>query len=158
MLIKRTRGWELPERAATAEGLYLRRREIVTAMGLGAMTIAAPGLALAQDDPSAGKYPAPRNDKFGKPEPITAEKLATTYNNFYEFDSDKSIWRAAQKLPIRPWTIKVSGKVEKPFEVGFDDLLAKMPLEERVYRHRCVETWSMIVPWSGFPLKALVEF
>ena len=77
MLIKRTRGWELPERAATAEGLYLKRREIVAAMGLGAMTIAAPGLALAQDDPSATKYPAPRNDKFGKPEPITDEKLAT---------------------------------------------------------------------------------
>ena len=51
----------------------------------------------------------------------------------------------------------MSGKVEKPFEIGFDDLLAKMPLEERVYRHRCVETWSMIVPWSGFPLKALVD-
>jgi sulfoxide reductase catalytic subunit YedY len=81
--------------------------------------------------------------------PITAEKLATTYNNYYEFDTDKSIWRDAQKLPIRPWTIKVGGKVEKPFEIGFDDLLAKMPLEERVYRHRCVETWSMIVPWSA---------
>jgi methionine sulfoxide reductase catalytic subunit len=158
MLIKRTRGWELPERAATREGLYLNRREIVTAMGLGGITLAAPGLALAQDDPTAAKYPAPRNDKFGTPGPITTEKLATTYNNFYEFDSDKSIWRAAQKMLIRPWTIKVSGKVEKPFEIGFEDLLAKMPLEERVYRHRCVETWSMIVPWSGFPLKALVEF
>jgi sulfoxide reductase catalytic subunit YedY len=157
MLIKRTKGWELPERAATPEGLYLDRRTLVKAMGLGAMSIAAPGLALAQDDPSAGKYPAPRSDTFGKPEPITAEKLATTYNNYYEFDTDKSIWKAAQKLPIRPWTIKVGGKVEKPFEIGFDDLLAKMPLEERVYRHRCVETWSMIVPWSGFPLKALVE-
>ncbi|MFM9816094.1 molybdopterin-dependent oxidoreductase, partial [Streptomyces scabiei] len=86
---------------------------------------------------------------FGKPDPVTAEKLATTYNNYYEFDTDKTIWRAAQKLSIRPWTIKISGMVEKPFEIGFDDLLAKMPLEERVYRHRCVETWSMIVPWSG---------
>src|SRR3954464_95626 len=108
MLIKRTRGWELPERAATAEGLYLNRREIVKTMGLGAMALAMPGLAMAQDDPSAGKYPVPRNDKFGAPGPITAEKLATTYNNFYEFDSDKTIWRAAQKMPIRPWTIKVS--------------------------------------------------
>ena len=82
MLIKRPKGWELPERAATSEGLYLRRREAVKAMGLGALSIAAPGLALAQDDPTAAKYPAPRNDKFGKPEPVTAEKLATTYNNF----------------------------------------------------------------------------
>ena len=153
MLIKRPKGWELPERAATSEGLYLRRREAVKAMGLGAVAIAAPGLALAD-----GKYPAPRNDKYGTPGPITAEKLPTTYNNFYEFSDDKNLWRAAQKLKISPWTIKVSGKVEKPFEVGFDDLMAKMPVEERVYRHRCVETWSMIVPWSGFPLKSLVEF
>jgi sulfoxide reductase catalytic subunit YedY len=127
-------------------------------MGLGGMTIAAPGLALAGDDPSAGRYPAPRQDTFGNPAPVTAEKLATTYNNYYEFDTDKSIWRAAQKLPIRPWTIKVSGKVDRPFEIGFDELLAKMPLEERIYRHRCVETWSMIVPWSGFPLKSLVDY
>jgi len=158
MLIKRNKGWELPDRDATPESLYLNRRNLVKAMGLGGIALAAPGAALAQDDPSAGKYPARRQDKFGNPAPVTAEKLATTYNNYYEFDTDKSIYKAAQKLPIRPWTIKVSGKVEKPFEIGFDDLLAKMPLEERVYRHRCVETWSMIVPWSGFPLKSLVEF
>jgi sulfoxide reductase catalytic subunit YedY len=158
MLIKRNQGWELPERQATPEGVYLRRRDLVAAMGLGALTLAAPGIASAQDaDPSAGRYPANRNDKFGAPSPITAERLATTYNNYYEFAGDKSIWREAQKLPIRPWTIKVSGLVDKPFEIGFDDLLAKMQLEERVYRHRCVETWSMVVPWSGFPMKSLVE-
>ncbi len=159
MLIRRRKGWELPEREATSESLYLNRRTLVKAMGLGGIALAAPGIALAEDDPSAGKYPVKRNDTFGDPGgAITAEKLATTYNNYYEFDTDKSIYRAAQKLPIRPWTIKVSGKVDKPFEIGFDELLAKMPLEERVYRHRCVETWSMIVPWSGFPLKSLVEF
>jgi methionine sulfoxide reductase catalytic subunit len=160
MLIKRNRGWELPERAATAASLYLRRREVVQAMGLGAAMLALPGIAAAQGkdaDPSAARYPATRNDKFGTPAPITAEKLATTYNNYYEFGTDKSIWRGAQKLPIRPWTINVSGMVEKPFEIGIDDLLAKLPLEERVYRHRCVETWSMIVPWSGFTMKSLVE-
>lgn len=165
MLIRRIRGWEVPERQATDESIYLRRREIVQAMGLATATLALPGMALAQGaaankdaDPSAALYPAKRNDRYGKPEPITTEKLATTYNNFYEFDTDKSIWRAAQKMPIRPWTIKVGGMVDKPFEIGIDDLLAKMPLEERVYRHRCVETWSMIVPWSGFAMKSLVEF
>jgi sulfoxide reductase catalytic subunit YedY len=158
MLIKRQRGWELPERLATDEDVFLRRREIVKAMGLGSMALAVPGLALAQEtDPTAKLYPAKRNDRFGTPGPITAERLATTYNNYYEFDTDKSIWREAQKLPIRPWNIKVSGMVEKPFDIGFEDLLAKMPLEERVYRHRCVETWSMIVPWSGFAMKSLVE-
>ena len=158
MLIKRTKGWELPERDATPEAGYLNRRALVKAMGLGSVALAVPGIASAQDDPSTGKYPVKRQDRFGSPSPITAEKLATTYNNYYEFDTDKSIWRAAQKMPIRPWMIKVSGKVEKPFEIGFDELLARMPLEERVYRHRCVETWSMIVPWSGFPLKSLVEY
>jgi methionine sulfoxide reductase catalytic subunit len=160
MLIKRTRGWELGENQATPEGVYLQRRSLVKAMGLGAASLALPAIASAQDkdkDPSAALYPAKRNDKYGVPTPMTAEKLATTYNNFYEFGTDKSIWRDAQKLDVRPWTIKVSGMVEKPFEIGIDDLLAKVQLEERVYRHRCVETWSMIVPWSGFPMRSLVE-
>ena len=158
MLIKRRRGWELGENRATPESAYLQRRFLVKAMGLGAASLALPATASAQDkDPSAALYPAKRNDKYGVPTPMTAEKLATTYNNFYEFGTDKSIWRDAQKLEVRPWTIKVSGLVEKPFEIGIDDLLAKVQLEERVYRHRCVETWSMIVPWSGFPMRSLVE-
>jgi sulfoxide reductase catalytic subunit YedY len=160
MLIKRTKGWELPESKTTSESHYLNRRAMVRAMGFGAASIALPGQLMAQDksaDPSAGLYPAKRNDKYGVPTPMTTERLATTYNNFYEFGTDKSIWRDAQKLEVRPWTIKVSGMVEKPFEIGIDDLLAKVQLEERVYRHRCVETWSMIVPWSGFPVRSLVE-
>jgi methionine sulfoxide reductase catalytic subunit len=162
MLIKRRRGWELGENQATPEAAYLQRRSLVKAMGLGAASLALPAIASAQDkdknkDPSAALYPAKRNDKYGVPTPMTAEKLATTYNNFYEFGTDKSIWRDAQKLEVRPWTIKVSGMVEQPFEIGIDDLLAKVQLEERVYRHRCVETWSMIVPWSGFPMRSLVE-
>lgn len=160
MLIKRMKGWELSESKTTPESHYLNRRSMVRAMGFGAAAIALPGPLLAQDksaDPSAGLYPARRNDRYGVPTPMTAEKLATTYNNFYEFGTDKSIWRAAQKLEVRPWTIKVGGMVERPFEIGIDDLLAKVQLEERVYRHRCVETWSMIVPWSGFPVRSLVE-
>jgi sulfoxide reductase catalytic subunit YedY len=160
MLIKRTRGWELPERLATPESSYLNRRSLVAALGVGAASLALPGIASAQKaetDPSASKYPVKRTTTYGEPSPITEEKLATTYNNYYEFGTDKSIWRDAQKLELRPWTVKFSGLVEKPFEIGFDDLLAKMPLEERVYRFRCVETWSMIVPWSGFPMKAMVE-
>jgi sulfoxide reductase catalytic subunit YedY len=89
--------------------------------------------------------------------PITGEELATTYNNFYEFGSSKNIWREAQDLPIRPWTVAIGGQVEEPFEIGIDELLARMPLEERLYRHRCVEAWSMAVPWSGFALAELVK-
>jgi sulfoxide reductase catalytic subunit YedY len=158
MLLKRKRGWELAENQATPESVYLKRRDLVAAMGLGAVALALPAAARAEGkDPSARLYPAKRNEKYGLPPlPITEERRATTYNNYYEFDSDKSIWRDAQKLEIRPWTIKVGGLVDKPFEIAIDDLLAKVTLEERVYRHRCVETWSMVVPWSGFPLRALV--
>jgi methionine sulfoxide reductase catalytic subunit len=162
MLIKRRRGWELGENQATPEAAYLQRRSLVKAMGLGAASLALPAIASAQDkdknkDPSAALYPAKRNDKYGVPTPMTAEKLATTYNNFYEFGTDKSIWRDAQKLEVRPWTIKVSGMVEKPFEIGIDDLLRKMPIEERLYRLRCVEAWAMAVPWTGFPMKAFLD-
>ena len=99
-----------------------------------------------------------RNLRFRLDREISPEKEATTYNNYYEFGSSKNIWRKAQALPIRPWTIAIGGMVEKPFEIAIDDLLAKMPLEERLYRHRCVEAWSMTVPWGGFPMKALVDF
>ena len=107
MLIKRRKGWEIADRHATDEGIYLKRREFVAAMGLGGAIggalLAAPGLALAQDaDPSAKFYPAKRNDRYGTPEPVTGERQSTTYNNYYEFDTDKSIWRQAQKLPLRP--------------------------------------------------------
>jgi sulfoxide reductase catalytic subunit YedY len=158
MLVKRRRGWELGENQATPEGYYLQRRELVRAMGLGAVALTLPSIAWADTkDPSAALYPAKRNDKYGVPAPMTEERQVTTYNNYYEFGTDKSIYREAQKLEVRPWTIKVGGMVEKPFEIGIDDLLAKVQLEERVYRHRCVETWSMIVPWSGFSMRSLVE-
>ncbi|HYM74206.1 MAG TPA: protein-methionine-sulfoxide reductase catalytic subunit MsrP, partial [Stellaceae bacterium] len=160
MLIRRRRGWELPDGAATDEAVFRDRRRLM--QGLAAGSILAPGLlhggpALAADeDPSAGLYPAKKNPKYTLDRPITDEKASTTYNNFYEFGTDKSIWREAQQLKTRPWTIKIAGMVEKPMTVDIDDLLKKMPLEERLYRHRCVEAWSMAVPWSGFPLAALV--
>jgi sulfoxide reductase catalytic subunit YedY len=160
MLIKRKRGWELPESAATPESVYLNRRSLLRGMGLAAIggaLPAAPGFA-QEADPSAKLYPVARNAKYTLDRPISDEKLATTYNNFYEFGSHKTIWRDAQKrLKVRPWTVRIGGMVDKPMELGIDDLMAKMPLEERLYRHRCVETWSMAVPYSGFPLKALVE-
>jgi sulfoxide reductase catalytic subunit YedY len=161
MLIRRRRGWELPESAATDEAVFHGRRRLI--QGIAAGSILAPGLlrgglALAADapDPSAGLYPAKKNPKYTLDRPVTDEKASTTYNNFYEYGTDKSIWRDAQQLKTRPWTIKIDGMVEKPITVDIDDLLKKMPLEERLYRHRCVEAWSMAVPWSGFPLAALV--
>ncbi|HUK59573.1 MAG TPA: protein-methionine-sulfoxide reductase catalytic subunit MsrP [Stellaceae bacterium] len=159
MLVKVKRGWELRESQATPESVFLDRRRIVQAMGMGAL-IAATGLAPKADaaapppDPSAGLYPVTRNDTYKLDRPITDEKLSTHYNNFYEFTEDKDV--DADALPVRPWTVKIDGMVEKPMTLDIDDLLKRMKLEERLYRHRCVEAWSMAVPWSGFPLKDLV--
>ena len=123
MLVKVKRGWELPESAVTPEDVFLRRREIVKALGI-APAIAATasvlpaGMAMAatDDDPSARLYPVPRNERYTVDRALTEEVEATTYNNFYEFGSHKQISKAAQKLEIRPWNIKIDGMVEKEFE------------------------------------------
>src|SRR6187551_3790873 len=161
MLIRRRRGWELPESRATNETAFWNRRRLI--QGIAAGPILASGIgalpALAADaDPSAGLYPGKRNERYTLDRPVTDEKYSTTYNNFYEFGTDKGIWRDAQALKIRPWTIKLDGMVENRQTLDFDDLLKKVSLEERLYRHRCVEAWSMAVPWYGFPMKDFVEF
>jgi sulfoxide reductase catalytic subunit YedY len=158
----RRRGWEIPEREATPEHLFLNRRAMLGGSAAAALSM-SPALAMAQrvsdlPDPSAGLYPAKRNDKYGLLDrPLTDEKLNTTYNNFYEFGSTKSISRAAQALKLRPWQIKLDGMVEKEQTIDIDSLLKKVTLEERLYRLRCVEAWSMAVPWTGFPMSQLVE-
>ena len=158
MLIKRKRGWELPESAAVDEAVYLDRRRLV--QGLAAGSILAPALlgarpALADADPSASLYPAKRNPKYTLDRPLTPEKYPESYNNFYEFTTSKDV--DASALPIRPWSITIDGMVDKKMTIDIDDLLKQMPLEERLYRHRCVEAWSFTVPWTGFPLAKLVE-
>ena len=180
MAIKRKKGWEIPESSATPEAAFFARRRVLVGGIAGAAAVGAgAGLwmfgghgtgesnateaQIAQApapaaDPSAGLYPAMRNMRYRLDRDITDEKVATTYNNFYEFGSSKTIWQAAQKLPIRPWEIKIDGMVEKPRTVGIDDLLKAMKLEERLYRHRCVEAWAMAVPWTGFPMKDFVAF
>src|SRR5712691_7473154 len=161
MLIGRKRGWELRESEVTPESVFYGRRELLKAVAAG--SILAPGLlssfaAAAAEDPRAGLYPGKQNPRYTLDRPLTDEKLATSYNNFYEFGSQKSIAEGAQALKIRPWTINIDGLIEKPVTVDIDDLLKKMPIEERLYRHRCVEAWSMAVPWSGFPMAAFVDF
>ena len=164
MLIKVPRGWELPESAATPEHVYLNRRAFMGAVAAGpavaaASAILSPTAALAQeDDPTADLYPVPRNERYRVERELTDEEVATTYNNFYEFGSHKEIWRAAQDLPIRPWTVTFDGMVEEEQTVDIDTLIRAMPLEERVYRHRCVEAWAMTVPWSGFEMSHIVDF
>ncbi|MBC8791362.1 MAG: protein-methionine-sulfoxide reductase catalytic subunit MsrP [Tagaea sp. CACIAM 22H2] len=158
MLIRRPRGWEIPERDATPEALWTRRRTLGAGLGAIAGGLFGGRNAIAQEDPSAGLYPAMRNMRYRVDRELSAENDATTFNNFYEFGTSKTIWRAAEKLPIRPWQVRIDGMVEQPRTVDFDDVLKAMTLEERVYRFRCVEAWAMTVPWSGFALKQFVEW
>lgn len=152
--------WAIAEREATPEHVFFNRRAVLAGFGAGMAALAAPpfaGRALAADDPTADLYPAGRNEAYTIERDLTPEEASSQYNNFYEFGSHKQIARAAQELKIRPWDVEIGGLVDKPQKLAFDDLIRKMPLEERLYRHRCVEAWSMTVPWTGFPLSALVE-
>ena len=147
MTIIKRRGWEIADRLVTPEHLAMTRRAALA--GAAGAVLMPTGHALAQG--------APRNPKYEAGRELTAERDATTYNNFYEFGTDKSIYRAAQRLNVSPWSISIEGMVAKPMKVDFDDLMKKVQVEERVYRHRCVEGWGMTVPWTGFPLSALVK-
>lgn len=162
-VIKRP-AWALPDSAATPEALAfgIDRRRLVAGAGAIAATALLPGVAAAQriadaPDPTASLYPARRNPAFTLDRPVTDEQVNLNYNNFYEFGSSKSVARPAQALKLRPWVIAIDGMVEKPVEIGIDDLLRQVSLEERLYRHRCVEAWSMAIPWTGFPMARLVE-
>lgn len=165
MLTRSKPTWEMPESEATSESDFLNRRELCKTIAAGSILAAgsvpligaSAASAAASADPSASLYPAKRNEAYKLDRKITSEKIATTYNNFYEFGSHKNIWKAAQKLETRPWTVTIDGMVEKEQKVDIDALLKSMPLEERLYRHRCVEAWAIAVPWTGFPMKALLD-
>jgi len=162
MLIKIKRGWEISENLVTPEHVFANRRQFMQGAIGGAAMLGAGlgGAAFAAEggDPTSDLYPAKANPAFGALErPLTPEKLSSTYNNFYEFASHKQIWEAAQALKTRPWEIRIDGLVRKPQTLDIDSLIRQMPLEERIYRHRCVERWSMVVPWTGFPLAGILK-
>jgi len=158
MNIIRRRLWEIPDRLVTPEAVVMNRRSLLAGVGMaGAIGAGAIGAAVGAARPARAQGGLPRNPKFEAGRDLTEEKFATTYNNFYEYGESKNIWRAAQALKQRPWTIKLDGMVKTPRTLDLDDLLKQVSVEERVYRHRCVEAWAMTVPWSGFPLSKLVE-
>jgi sulfoxide reductase catalytic subunit YedY len=152
MLIRIPKGWEIPEREATPEAAYWNRRDIIKAAGL----LAAPALAAAESKPL---YPAKRNEEFQLDRQITPEWAATGYNNFYEFDpyNKETVKNLVDKFVTNPWEIRVTGLVKEPKNFDLDALVKQFPLEERLYRFRCVERWAMAVPWTGFPLANLIK-
>ncbi len=153
---------DLREADVTPEQVYLRRREFLKLGAAGAIGAAVGALPLpamaGADDPSGEALAVARKVEMAGGEKPTPWKSVTTYNNFYEFGTDKADpAERAGSLRTRPWTLAVEGEVKKPLTLGIEEILRMAPLEERVYRHRCVEAWSMVVPWVGFPLAELMK-
>lgn len=145
----------------TPREVFEGRREILKTAAAGGM-----GLLLASwasrdalaSNPASQKLPATLNPLFSAKDDLTSFKDITTYNNFYEFGTSKSNPASrAHTLKTRPWTVIVEGLVKKPTEFSLDDLLKLAPMEERIYRMRCVEGWSMVIPWDGYPLSKLLK-
>ena len=165
MYIRKHKPGELPEREVTPESVYLERRRFLrtAAIGLGGL---AAGLGTAVSSPAAPGAPAlrpleaKRNPKYKvEGREITPEAITAGFNNYYEFLTDKRrVAQLAESFQTRPWQMEIRGLVEKPLKFDVDDLLKRFPLEERVYRMRCVEAWSIVVPWIGFPMAKFVEW
>ena len=163
------RGKSPPASEITPEAFYLRRREFIRNAALFTATSAGVGGGLlwlmrggrAEPKTDATRTPdltVARRDDFAPGESATPYRDVTTYNNFYEFGVEKSDpAEYAGTLRTRPWTVSIEGEVGKPQLVDIDRLLGWFPLEERIYRMRCVEAWSMVIPWVGFPLGALLK-
>lgn len=166
--IKIPKEWEIAENQVTSESDYINRRKFIKDLGLasaGAMLFSSSnacaqnkGVEKQLEPYRAQKLMAENNPNFTVNRQMTDEVVAATYNNYYEFTTSKSgVWKEVKKFKTRPWEIEISGLVEKPMTLDIDDLIKQMPLEERIYRFRCVEAWAMVVPWIGFPMKALLE-
>jgi sulfoxide reductase catalytic subunit YedY len=164
-----SRAWRISENKVTPEETLQQRRRVIKTLAwysLGAAG-AVLGCGPAQDavrigaqenPPAANLYPVPRDGRFSVDRPPTGEIYAASYNNFYEFSTIKSrVYKKAARLKTHPWQVTVGGLVKKPCVFDIGDLLSAMPLEERLYRFRCVEAWAMVVPWTGFPMHALIK-
>jgi sulfoxide reductase catalytic subunit YedY len=146
----------------TPKAVYLRRREFIKSVAAGAMGAAAAGVtsrdAHAQTQGSRPKLPNVRKSSLSTNEAANSYADITGYNNYYEFGTDKDDpQRNAQKFVTRPWTIRVEGLVKAPGSFDLDSFIKPYALEERIYRLRCVEAWSMVIPWVGFPLGDLIK-
>lgn len=134
----------------TPQQLYMNRRTLLGAAAGGIALAAAPGAMAAAL--------AAKETDYKLPDKITSKEDATTYNNFYEFGTGKDDpVRYSGDFKPRPWRVEIGGLVNKPTVIGIDDIMKDFTMEERVYRMRCVEAWSMVIPWIGFPLSALLD-
>ncbi len=178
MFIKIKKPWDTLKEA-TPEKIYLERRAFMKdaaryglAAGIAiygvdtllrlpsaiAGTLSAESHGRKDKRPDRGHtYPAIQNPGFTLDRPLTDEKVAARYNNYYEFSTGKSVYKYVDGFRARPWTVRIGGLVNKPGVYDVDALIRRFGLEERLYRFRCVEAWAMAVPWTGFPLRDLVK-
>ena len=155
MFIKRQKIWNIKESSITSEYFFKSRRKILKNLAVGSLFV--PSTSLICFPAFSSFYPPKTNNSYKVDREITKESLATTYTNFYEFGSSKNIWRRASQLKTDPWLLTIDGLVNKPITIDLNDLLKKIGgIEERIYRFRCVEAWSMTVPWAGFPLNKIL--
>ena len=165
MLIKKAP--DLRESDVTPHDIYIRRREFLKVAGNTALAVTAAGAIggvltsseeAAAQNPNAPKLTNLKKSPFDTDEKLNSYKDVTTYNNFYEFGLDKADpAKYAGSLKTRPWSIVVEGQCAKPGTYNIEDIMKWFPLEERIYRMRCVEAWSMVIPWAGFPLADFVK-
>lgn len=160
--------WQLSERQITPESAFWNRRRFMKTMIGAGVGLSVGPLAACQTtrtiDPKLEKTlgrslgAVPLNASFADAGRVpTDQAYASSYNNYYEFGSTKAVWPNAQALPTDPWRLEVSGLVKHPQSYDLDDLTRRFPLEERIYRFRCVEAWAMVVPWIGFPMRYILE-
>jgi methionine sulfoxide reductase catalytic subunit len=161
MVVKKSN--EIKSSEITDEKTYLNRRNFIRAALLAGTTLATAGIYRFINEPPAKEVETDiianlsKPENFRAPETVNSFKDITNYNNFYEFSTAKtSVAARAANFVTRPWTIEVGGMVQKPRTFGIEELL-KFEQEERIYRFRCVEGWSMVIPWVGFPLKKILD-
>jgi len=161
MLVKRSP--DLKYSDITPRDIYVNRRKFLYGMGLaGGLALAGQSLA-SLVSPSVRAYASTKlsglaSSPFSTTEKVTPEQVVTTYNNYYEFGTDKGDpARNAQKFVTSPWTVSVEGECAKPRKFSMDEIMKLAPLEERIYRHRCVEAWSIVVPWVGYSFSTIAK-
>ena len=158
MLIKNKKSWEISENRVTPERLYLSRRQIMTGLGMGVAAAMAGPFFRAGDAYALPEFGIAKKTNYAGEEELNSYKDITSYNNFYEFGTKKSDpAKYAHTLKTKPWPVTVDGHAERTGTYSLEDLIDFNALEERIYRLRCVEAWSMVIPWVGVPLAGILK-
>jgi len=171
--------WQRRDEIVTKRRVYVNRRRFLAQLGLGAIALSTTGADCADRDSDARHvaagigpldtipenaprfgYPAAQNEAYAVPDrPLTDRIAASSYTNFYEFDGEsKEVWQLTDDYKPYPWTLEITGLVERKQRFDIEQLIRRFGLEERLYRFRCVEAWSATIPWTGFPLRRLIEY